>query len=112
MINDTIQITILDDTSREECETSCGEDWSSPEALTLARQRIQDRFGEKVQLEYLDLSNASASRQISEWSQLIRSKNLSVPLLLIDGETRIARQFDVRQLLDAVEAEIEIGAHS
>ncbi len=109
---DVIQITILGDSSREECDASCGEDWSSPEVITLARQRIKDGFGDKVRLEYLELSKVTANRQVLEWSQVIRSKNLAVPLLLINGEPRISGQFDIRQLLDAIEAEIEIGAHS
>ena len=109
---DTIQITILGDSSREECDASCGEDWSSPEVIALARQRIKDGFGDKMRLEYLDIARATANRQVLEWSQVIRNKSLAVPLLLINGETRIAGQFDIRQLLDAIEAEIEIGAHS
>ena len=109
---DVIQITILDDSSREECDASCGENWSSPEVIALARQRIKDGFGDKMRLEYLDIARATANRQVLEWSQVIRNKSLAVPLLLINGETRIAGQFDIRQLLDAIEAEIEIGAHS
>ncbi len=110
---DTIhQITILGGSSREECDASCGEDWSSPEVIALARQRIKNGFGDKVRLEYLDLSKATVNRQTLEWSQVIRSKNLAVPLLLINGEPRISGQFDIRQLLDAIEAEMEIGAHS
>jgi len=109
---DVIQITILDNSSREECDASCGEDWSSPEVIALARQRIKDGFGDKIRLEYLDLARAITNRQVLEWSQVIRSKNLAVPLLLINGEPRISGQFDIRQLLDVIEAEIEIGAHS
>jgi len=32
-----------------------------------------------------------------------------VPLLLVNGRLRIAGQFDVRQIVDAIEAEMEIG---
>ena len=109
---DTIQLTILDDTRKQECDAACGEDWSLPETIALANQRIKDRFGNKVQLEYLDLSRDKAGHQTLEWSRAIRNKNLSLPLLLINGELRISGQFDIRQLLDAVDAEIEIGAHS
>lgn len=109
---DVIQITILGDSSREECDASCGEDWSSPEVIALARHRIKDGFGNKVRLEYLSLSKATANHQVLEWSQVIKSKSLAVPLLLINGDPRISGRFDIRQLLDAIEAEIEIGAHS
>ena len=109
---DTIRITILDDTRKQECEAACGEDWSLPETLALANQRIKDRFGEKAQLEYLDLPGAKANQKTLEWKRLIKNKNLSLPLLLVNGELRISGRFDIRQLLDAVEADIEIGARS
>ena len=62
-----------------------------------------------MRLEYSDLSRDSADRQAREWRQAIRERNLSVPLLLINGRLRVAGQFDVRQIVDAVEAEMEIG---
>ena len=110
LIKDTIQIIIINGSSPPECDAHCGEDWSSPETITLASQRIKDRFGENIQLECIDLSKAIANRQASEWSQAIKNKNLSLPLLLINGEPRISGQFDIRQLLDAIDAEIDIGA--
>ena len=108
----TIHITILNDPRKQECDAACGEDWSQPETIALANQRIKDRFGEKVQLEYLDLPGAAANQQTAKWNRLIKSKNLSMPLLLVNGELRISGQFDIRQLLDVVDAEIEIGARS
>ena len=110
LIRHTIQITIIDDSRQEKCDASCGADWPSPEIIALANQRIKDRFGDKIQLEYLDLSKATASKDASEWSRTTKDKNLSLPLLLIDGNLRISGQFDIRQLLDAIEAELEIGA--
>ena len=109
LIKQTIQTTILDDSSQEKCDAACGVDWSSPEAIALASQRIKDKFGDKIQLKYLDLSKAAASRHTLEWSQAIKDKNLSLPLLLINGQPRISGQFDIRQLLDAIEAKLEIG---
>ena len=110
LINDTIQIIIINGTTQQECDAHCGEDWSSPETITLAGQRIKDRFGENIQLECIGLSKTIADRQASEWSQAIRDENLSLPLLLINGQPRISGQFDIRQLLDAIDAEIDIGA--
>jgi len=104
-----IQIIILDDSTRRVCDADCGEDWSSPEAIALAHQRIIDRFGDNIQLEYIDLSSGTANHHTSEWSQVIRDRNLLVPLLLVNGELRISGQFDIRQLLDVIEAEIEMG---
>ncbi len=108
LIKHTIQITIVDDTTVENCDAHCGVDWSLAEAIALASQRIKDRFGDKIQLEYLDLSKAMANRRALELNRMIKNKNLSLPLLLINGEPRISGQFDIRRLLDVIDAEMEI----
>ena len=108
LIKHTIQITIVDDSTVEKCDAHCGVDWSSAEAIALARQRIKDRFGDKIQLEYLNLSKAMANRRALELNRMVKNKNLSLPLLLINGEPRISGQFDIRQLLDVIDAEMEI----
>ena len=112
LIKNTIQITIVDDSKGEKCDAHCGIDWSSAEAIALASQRINDRFGDKIQLEYLDLAKPVANRHALELNQEVRNKNLSLPLLLINGEPKISGQFDIRLLLDAIEAEVEIKSQS
>ncbi len=104
-----LTVTIVDNASSE-CGASCGEDWSSPDTINLARQRIKERFGDEIRLEYLHLPGATTDQQTPQWHQ--RIKNLSAPVLVMNGEPRIAGQFSIRQLLDAIEAEIEIGALS
>ncbi len=110
LIEHTMKITILDDSRVEKCDTDCGLAWSSAEIINLASQQTRGRFGDKVKLEYLDLAKATANAETLEWSQAIKNKNLPLPLLIINGQARISGQFDIRQLLDAIEAEIEIGA--
>ena len=110
MLKRTIQISIMDDNSQGKCDAGCGEDWSSPETLALAEQRIKDRFGDKIQLQYLDLSQTMPNHEALEWNEVIKNKNLSLPLLLINGQPRISGLFDIRQLLDTIEVEIEMGA--
>lgn len=106
LIKQAIQITIVDDSKGEKCHAHCGVDWSSVETIALASQRIKDRFSYNIQLEYLDLSKPVADHRALELNPGI--KNLSLPLLLINGKPRISGQFDIRQLLDAIDAEIEI----
>ena len=106
---ETIEVSIIDESTRRDCDAACGTDWASPEAVALAIRRIKDRFGDGVRLEYSDLSHGSVDQRIGEWRQAIRERNLSVPLLLVNGRLRIAGQFDVRQIVDAIEAEMEIG---
>jgi len=104
-----MQITVIDDSKAEKCEAHCGIDWSSKEAITLIDQRIKERFGGRVKLEYLDLSKPRTGRAL-ELNQLVKDENLPLPLLVINGQPRISGQFDIRHLLDAIDAEMEIGA--
>ncbi len=108
LIMHTIQVTIVDDSKSEKCDAHCGVDWSSVEAITLASQRIRDRFGDKMQLEYLDLSKPIANRHALELFPGTKNKELSLPQLLINGQPRISGQFDIRLLLDAINAELEL----
>jgi len=109
LIKHTIQVTIVDDSKGEKCDAHCGVDWSSVEAITLASQRIKDGFGDKIQLEYLDLSKPIANRHDLELVQGITNKDLSLQLLLINGKPSISGQFDIRLLLDAIKAELELN---
>ena len=109
LIKHIIQITIVDDSKGEKCDAHCGVDWSSAEAIALASQRINDRFGDKIQLEYLDLSKPIVNRQALELIHGIKNEDLSLPLLLINGKPRISGQFDIRLLLDAINAELELN---
>ena len=43
-----LQIVIVDDTQGEKCSADCGMDWSSAEAVALASQQVEDRFGEEI----------------------------------------------------------------
>ena len=105
-----MQVVIVDDSAKvDKCGIDCGEDWSSTEAIALANQRVKARFGERVRLEYLDLSESGIASLSLELQQKIGDEILSLPLLIINGEPRISGQFDIRLLLDAIEAEIEIG---
>lgn len=113
MGKDEIQITIINDSRVKECEAECGMDWSSPEAIPLANRRIKERFGDKgdkIGLVYLDLSKEVTNPEALEWNEAVKNRNLMLPLLLTNGQLRTSGQFDIRQLLDVIEAEIEIGA--
>ena len=108
-IEHTMQVTIVDDSQGVKCDAHCGEDWSSVEAISLATKRIKDQFGDRIQIEYLDLSKPITNHHALELSQQVKNKNLSLPLLVINGQPRISGQFDLHQLLDAIEAEVEIN---
>ena len=109
MSEPVIQVVIMNDSRREACEVACGVDWSSSEVMALASQQIRDRFGEKMRLEYFDLAEGTASPETDECMEIIKNRSLSLPVLLINGQPRISGQFDIRQLIDAIEADMEIG---
>ena len=109
-VKQTIRVTIVDDSQGVKCDAHCGIDWSSAEAMTLATERIKKQFGDRVQLEYLDLAKPIIGDHALELSQQVRDKDLSLPLLVIDGQPRISGQFDIRQLVNAIEVEVEIRA--
>ena len=102
------RVTIISDSSRlEQCEAQCGLDWASPEVVALAARRVEERFGDRVQLEYLDLSRPASGDTLGV-SRLAGAEDLRLPLLVIDGRPRVWGQFDIRMLLDAIEAELEM----
>ncbi len=103
-----IEVIIVGDRAPAECDLNCGVDWSSVQMLALASQQVRDRFGDKVHLEYLDLSAAEGNPRAEVLRQKARSGVLSLPALVINGEVRISGHFDMRMLMDAIDAEIEI----
>lgn len=104
-----MKITILDDSSaKTTCEGHCGTDWSSAEELALARRRIGERFGSGIRLDYLDLSKEPGRGESLELKEMVEREKTSLPLLLVNSQPRISGQFDMRQLLDVIEAEMEV----
>ena len=103
-----MQITIVDDSKGKGCEVNCGVDWSSDETVALASQQMKDRFGDGIQLKYLDLSKRVTNEHTVEVKRRVRDENLSLPILLVNDKLRISGQFDVRLLLDIVDTEREI----
>ena len=110
LIKHTINITIADDSKNEGCDAHCGVDWASAKAIALATKQIKDRFGDRIEIElhYLDLAEPVTDPRALELNQAIEKENLPFPILIIDGKPRISGQFDIRMLLDSIDAEIEI----
>ena len=104
----SIQVTVFDNSKGEKCEGRCGLDLSSPEAVESITELLKKLYGERVQLEYLDLAEPSISNSHPEIVERIRVENLSLPLLLINGKLRISGYFDIRQLQSAIQIEMEI----
>ena len=101
-----VKITIVDDTSSSSrCGAGCGTDWSKTESIETAREEIRDRFGKRASLDYVDLvapSKPAVARKVRS-----TVKGMPIPVLLANGRPRIAGEFDVRQILDVIEADLE-----
>ncbi|MDD5082018.1 MAG: hypothetical protein PHU08_01465 [Dehalococcoidales bacterium] len=106
----TIQVLIAGNRNETQCNVECGQDWATAETITLARERAQDRFGDRIQLEYVDLSQPIADeRLVGLIHKAKQGGNPSFPLLIINGTLRISGPFDIRQLVDAIDAELELS---
>jgi glutaredoxin len=107
-LTEGIRVTIINGSSGPDCDAACGTDWSLSESLNLARHRIKERFEGDIELEYLDVA-ADESAEGGEWIRKIDKNSLSTPLLVLNGQVRISGNFDIRQMLDVIEAEMEMG---
>ncbi len=97
---ETLHIEIISDGRQSLCQSECGTDWSQPEVQAQVKSDPQVRFGDRIRLDYVDI----------RYSDKRYSKETSYPFLIINGHIRLSGQFDMRQLLEIVETQLEIGA--
>ena len=88
LLPDKVKITIQYDGRGSDCDARCGLDWSSSSVAEMAIHRLKDKFGDRVKME---ISEADSETSLS-----------------INGQVRIAGPFDLRQLMDAIEMEMEM----
>lgn len=105
-----VRVTIIDDPMKRDCEASCGTDWSSLHTLEITRKQVRERFNDDIRITYLDLSGDTGDADAPVWQDEIKRKKLRVPLLIVNGRLRISGNFDIRQILDVLEAELEMEA--
>ena len=103
-----LTIAIIDDSRGDKCEGECGVDWTLDASRSAAREELRTRFGERIDLEFLDLSQYLSRPKLPGLLERIQAEGLSLPLLAIEGEPRISGYFDIRMMSDAVEAELEL----
>jgi glutaredoxin len=101
-----VRIAIVSDTSSSQaCAAKCGIDWSKPEILGAARQQVVERFGDTASLEYVDLPKSGNTAAVKKMKSAV--KGMPLPVLLANGRPHIAGQFDLRQVMDVIEAALE-----
>lgn len=104
-----VRVTVLDNTQSRRCEGCRGLDLSSLATLKSTVEILRRRFGKDVDLKYIDLASTT-SRAYAKTVKSIQRGELTVPVLLINGKPRISGYFDLHLLVEAIQAEIEMGS--
>ena len=102
-------VTVVDDAASPKCEARCGLDFSSPETFKSTAEVLRKLFGSRVKLEYATL-DAIRSGLLAEVADRVKSGDLVLPLLLINGKPRVSGYFDLHLLQEVIQAEIEMAA--
>ena len=104
-----ILVTVVDDTASEKCEARCGLDFSSTETFESTAEVLRKLFGTRVKLECAGLDAVQAG-PLAEMGERLKSGELVLPLLLVNGKPRISGYFDLHSLQEVIQAEIEMAA--
>jgi hypothetical protein len=104
-----ILVTVVDDVAIPRCEARCGLDFSSPETFESTVSVLRKLFGSRVKLEYAGLDAIQAG-PLAEVGERLKSGDLVLPLLLVNGKPRISGYFDLHSLQEVIQAEIEMAA--
>ncbi len=97
-----VKVEIVVSGRSEACMQDCGTDWSLPEARMEAGRAVKQAFGAEVRLSYQSLTRNKVAR--------VKYGNERVfPLLMINGHVRLTGEFEVRQIIDLVQAERELS---
>ena len=102
------QITIFDNSRGEYC-SRCEVGLSSKEAIEFAVEHLKMRYGDEVQIEYLDIAEPPASHHHPEVIDQIVRQNLPLPLVAINGVPKLAGTFEYRMIVDAIETQREVS---
>jgi disulfide oxidoreductase YuzD len=100
-----IRVTIIDDSREERC-AQCGMDCSTTEALAFTREKLRERYGDTVELEYLDLAEPSVRQSHPEFVERVKAP---LPVVLIGGMATLAGNIEYRTLVEAIETVKEVG---
>lgn len=104
-----ILVTVVDDAASPKCEARCGLDLSSPETFKSTADVLRKLFGSRLKIEHISLA-AIESGSLSGIAEMVRSGDLGLPLLLVNGKPRISGYFDLHSLQEVIQAEIEMAA--
>ena len=104
-----ILVTVVDDATSPKCEARCGLDLSSPEVLKSTTGVLRKLFGSRVKIKHVSLAAIEAG-SLPGIAERVKSGDLVLPLLLINGKPRVSGYFDLHLLQESIQAEIEMAA--
>ncbi|MDM7999129.1 MAG: hypothetical protein QUS33_03780 [Dehalococcoidia bacterium] len=104
-----IIVTVVYDARSPRCEARCGLDLSSPEIFKSTVAVLRQLFGSEVKLECVGLDAVKAG-PLAAIGERLKTGELVLPLLLINGKPRISGYFDLHSLQEVIRTEIEMAA--
>ncbi|MDP2952944.1 MAG: DUF1462 family protein [Chloroflexota bacterium] len=96
------RVVIFADSQVKRCP-GCGIECGVGEPADLVTQRLQDRFGQGVEIEYVDLSDPGARVQHEKEVRQIEEQELFLPVVAIEGVFRLAGSLEYRRIAEAIE---------
>jgi disulfide oxidoreductase YuzD len=78
------------------------------ETTRITESYLQMRYGQGIQVEYVDLADAEAQAQFSAVGAVIEERNLPFPLVAINGDLRLAGSAAYYHVLPLVEQALAV----
>jgi disulfide oxidoreductase YuzD len=100
-----IRVTIFDHSEEEHCSGLCRVAWSVEE-VAFVTEHLKRKYGNEIEVEYIDLAE---SPQNSDVMEKIRTKNIPLPVVAINGVLKLSGSVEIRAIKEAIEAQIEVG---
>lgn len=100
-----MRLAILNDTSRRDGCTFCYGTWSTPEDIMFIVDRLQERYGQHVAVQYVDVARDQPNQDDARLVELAREQGLPLPIVAIDGSIKLIGAADYRVIAEAIEAQ-------
>ncbi len=100
----TVRVTIFDHSKEEHCFGYCGVAWSLEE-IAFVTEHLKRKYGDAVEVEYIDIAGSKAPPEIID---RIRTHNLPLPVVAINGILKLSGCVEYRGIMEAIEAQREV----
>jgi hypothetical protein len=91
-----LNIEIINSSNQTLCQSKCGIDWSIPHIRNEIVKILTEIYGNFVRIEYTD-------------NAVDRGIQPNHPVLLMNGQVRLIGPFDLHQLIETIETQLEVG---